>query len=78
MGRGPRLLVALQHCGLYGRFLPPLFSRWDKADPAAVLLDLLVLPLRKTFDAAFAARGDVTFFAIAFSSITADVNFFTV
>ena len=36
------------------------FRVWDKALAAAVFESLLVLPSRKTLDAAFAAFGDVT------------------
>jgi hypothetical protein len=45
------------------RFLP--FSRWDSAEPAAVFDFFEVRPSRSTFDAALAARGLVTFLAIA-------------
>ena len=38
------------------RFRLRLLARWLKAEPAAVLLDLPVDPLRSTFDAALAAR----------------------
>src|SRR4051812_29067865 len=44
-------------------FFPPL-SRCDRAEPAAVLLALLVRPSLRTLDAAFAAFAEVTFLAI--------------
>ena len=54
----------------YLRFLDGVCAR---ALPAAVFEALLVVPLRKTLDAALAARGDVTFcellFAIMFTSV---------
>ncbi|MGE0561297.1 MAG: hypothetical protein AB7O47_05735 [Flavobacteriales bacterium] len=46
-------------------YLPFFFSFWDKALPAAVLLAALVLPSRKTLDAADAALLLVTFLAIS-------------
>ena len=42
-------------------FFFPLFSRWDKALPAAVLETLLVRPSRRTLDAVEAAFAEVVF-----------------
>lgn len=49
--------------GRYYFLLPPLRARCDSAEAAAVLEALPVLLLRNTFEAALAARADVTFAA---------------
>ena len=45
-------------------FFFPVFSLWERALPAALLLAALVLPSLKTFEATEATALLVTFFAI--------------
>jgi hypothetical protein len=53
----------LKAASSYFRFLDP-FSRWESAEPAAVLDALLVRLSRRTFEAAFAAFLPVAFLAM--------------